>query len=1375
MIKRATLPFVILACSCFVLLPAIGQTEGPNTVPEVVESEIVQSEATGDEAEAASSEVPATEPEISLSETIVEDESDFEVELDGRKTWTISYGLGNPIGLATSGLAPGQLSLNQTLTVDVVGEALSILTIEAHYNDQMPETMQSLALYLDTARLDGVLGDFTFGSVPDFAAYSKKMMGLQLEYLIGDAVLTAVVSKTEGVSESVIFVGQTAHAEIEYALYSDPESEDSASYRINLEGLFAYPLEALYTEEFSSIHAQFSVSPSLRSVFDLYEVGYLYDAVTIEPQLELKAYNYRILDLDEQVLLLQRDPALLTRDWLRALIDEYNEQILPEDGELKSYPFTAGTDYELAFLEAVAPFAQIVLDDVVYPIGTAQQRRFYDLGHADVRESSVSVQVSTDGKTFDIVPSFRLPDFEVIVHAEAGVIECSFPASFYTATSSLRVRLDYAVSDGAFMLGLSMIPGSERITLNSSPLERDIDYMIDYEVGMLFMLIELADTDVLQVDYELYAGGFGAASDYASYFYGLTLDLPISDKLTLRGNLLQMADVSGSAADAASVRTMPNRHTIAGVQADLSLEDLTASVLIGYNEDRFPFDDNARISGANQINAMASGEGYVLFGHRSGVTVNEAGNWQTYGLASGLSSQIVQAVAFGDGVAYLGTDSGLTIVSLEGSSPFDRAANWTRYFVDDGLPNASVTAVLVYDGMAWIGTQDGLVSMPVEGSDPYENWTQLDSDGYDSLPPISALAADDANIYIGTESGLYVYDINADALELMSGTDGVWINDLEFANETLYVASKRGLRGFRNGSGMGWLVLGESVSSLAYAEDTLYYGLETGLVALANDGSSTLIEGWAITALTTSDDGVWVGTKASETYEMNVWQIANGQKKISESTTGISGVDPYAFTDSPVGEHTVTGWVTRASFRQNADGYSVSGIVEVRPPTFRAIGSTRRSDSTGWTLSGDFSLGNQGSLRVDHDYRLSDQLGENPSNRMGNGVSLDWSSLDGPEWQASIRQVEANETDGLGDKNTREITTSVSTQETFFRDTLRLVLSWDRFSFASDRWDEEWQREKISLSVDWEVTNDLSTNGSWSRPVRFIDESISGTEQLAWNWDWRTSVGFAGLDLEYSADWTRTLFEDTGAWSHAAEARFDGESFQTFGWDFSPDLKLEGAYERTEADVHAEFVLRSEIEEFSLRSTVRGHLTELGRPVFNRKGELSLNAKYSGFADLDLSMTYSGSRSAAVMANDIAPASSDSLTGRLVWSPEGGPRDEFFFSLRIKETEASRQVTVTIDNGFTINLSTVLTSWLVLEEGALVEGYPIADLRLDSKAEYRGGTADPEFTFSTSAYILVAMAPRWNVSFATTYQVGHKIAIGLYHSLALELTFAIEF
>ena len=1385
MMKRTALPFVLLAWICFMLFPGFGQAEPPLTEPEVVESEIVPSVPA--EAETTAPEVPASDSEVSPSESDApaagpeialpvpaEDTSQFAVELEGRKTWTVRYGFGSPIGLATTGLTPGQLTLDQTLTVDVTGTALSILTIEAHYNDTLPDSMQSVALYLDTERLDGVLGDFTFGSIPGFATYSKKMKGLQLEYLLGDAVLTAVVSKAEGISETVVFVGQSAHSNTQFSLYT--ESEDPAPYRASLNGLAAYPLKTLYAEEFSSVFAQFAVSSSLRSALNQYEIGYLYDAAVTEPELAVKSQNYRVLDLDEQILLLQRDPRFLIREWLKKLIDVYNSEIAPEGSTKRTYPFTAGTDYELDFLSAMIPFARIVVDDIVYPIGQAQQRRFYDLGHTGVREGSVVVQISTDGLSYDAIPSYRFPDYQIIVHNEVGVLECNFPASFYLATSRLNVAMDYTVTDGAFMLGLSMIPESERVTLNSRILVRDVDYMIDYEVGMLFMLLEIAETDILQVDYEVYSGGFGAASDYASYFYGLTLDLPVSDSLKLQANVLQLAEVAGSAADAQSARTMPNRHTIAGVQADISLDDFTGSILVGYNEDRFPFDSNERIPGFNRISAAASGGGYILFGHRGGVTVNEDGDWQSYGLESGLSSLIVQAIAFGDDIAYVGTNAGLTTVSLEGASPFDRAANWKRYSVDDGLSDPSVTALLVRDGVVWIGTKKGLVTKPDNADDPYADWVQFDAGGFETLPAITALAADEGHVYVGTQSGLYVYDEHVHSLELMSGTEGDRINDLEFADQTLYAASDRGLRGFRNGVGMGWLVLGQRVYALAYVDGTLYYGLSEGLIALSSDGSSTMASGWAITALTSTDDGLWAGTQASESYEMAIWQISSkGAKPFFETTTGISGVDSFAYSDSLASENTTTGWMTRASFRQNADGYSISGVAEVLPPAFRAIGSTRRVDNTGWTLAGDFELGRQGNLRVDHDYRLSDQTGETPSDRMANGVTLDWSFVDGPQWQAMWRHVDANEVDHIGNKNTRETTLSVSTEETFFRDSLTLTLSWERFSFASSRWDEQWQREKLSLSADWQVTSSLSTQASWSRPVRFVDDSITGSERASWDWDWSNSVGFAKLDVEYSVDWVRTLFEQKSLWSHEAIARLDGKSFQAFGWEFSPDLKLEGAFDHSQADVHGEFVLRSEIEAFRLTSTIRGHLTELGRPVSNREGELTLNAKYSGIADLDLFMTYSGSRSAAVMKNAIAPASSDTVTGRLIWAPEEGPRDELSISLRIKQTQASRQVTATIDNGFTLYLSPWLTQWLTLPEETVNEGYPIADLFLDSKAEYRGGTADPEFSFSTTARVFLAMAPRWNVSFATTYQLGHKLAIGLYNSLALELTFAIEF
>lgn len=1366
MTKRASIQLLFFVCIGLLAVPALSQADAQHPSPDTVQT--------------ASSVVPTSPtdaavdtPDLSLAE--VDEESQFDVELEGRKTWTVRYGFGHPLGLATSGIAPGQLSLDQTLTADIVGEALSVLSIEAHYNDQLPSTMQSLALYLDTERLDGVVGDFTFAGIPDFLAYSKKMKGLQLELLLGDAVLTAVVSKTEGVSETVVFVGQTAHTEVSYTATVDGAFNQAAPYRQNLEGIAAFPLDVLYTEEFSTLHFAFEPSSSLRSVLSLYEIEYLFDTVSARPQLEMKPQDYRVIEADEQVLLLQRDPAFVIRERLRDLIKLYNEDAGLVGSAAKKYPFIAGTDYELAFLNQVAPFALLVVDDVVYPLDDAQRQRFYDLGHTEVRKNTMLAEISTDGTAFESVDSLRLPDYQAILHEDAGVLECDFPASFFAPTSVLRVAFDYTVSDGAFMLGLSLIPGSEVVTLNSEVQTRDVDYMIDYEVGMLFMLTELTETDVLHIDYELYSGGFGAASDYASYFYGITLDVPLTDAISVRADLLQMADAPGSAADADRVGTMPNRHTVAGIQADFSLDDFTANVLVGYNQDQFPFDDNARSAELNEINAIAVGEGYVLFGHNAGFTVNDGGNWQTYGPESGLSSSVVQAIAVGDGVVYLGTKAGLTVVHLEGASPFDRSLNWMRYFVEDGLPDASVSDIVVHEGNVWIGTANGLLMIPDDALAMPDTWKQFHSTDFDSLPPITALAIADDILYVGTQSGVYSYDLDLEQLTLIAGTDGTAVHDMALANETLYVASNRGLRGFRNGSGMGWLVLGEIVTSVAYANDTLYYGAGTDVVSMEYGASSSTTVETQVTALMLADEGVWVGTRASEDYEMTVWVLAESAYALSGSVTGISGANTSAYVDSLAAEHTSAGWIARGSFNHTADTFTLSGMVESRPPSFRSIGSSRRSDSTGWTLSGDIELGRQGSLQLDHDYRLTNQLSESPSTRMGNGLTFQWSFADGPELTATLRHVETDETDAWGTETVTELTSSFSVNESFFRDALNLDLSWNQNTSQSDRWNEQWNRQGLTLAFSWGVSDALHTSGSWSRPVRRNQDDVSGSETIKWDWDWNTSFSFADLDIEYSADWARALFAESGDLSHDAELRLDGEPFQIYGWELSPDLKLEGEHASTSTDLHAELVVRSEVEEFSVRTTIRGHLTNLGRPVYNREGELSLNAKYSGLTDSDISLTYTGSNEAAVKALESAVTLSHSIIGRWAWTPDEGPRDELSLSLRVKDTETARQITATLDNELTLNLATDLSTWLDMEQGEQFEGYPMADLRVDSKAEYRSGTKDPEFSFSTTGNLLVALAPRWNIAVGATYGSGYKTAIGLYHSILLELTFAIEF
>ena len=263
-----------------------------------------------------------------------EDES-YSVQLDGRKTWTLRWGLGDALGLAASGLTAGHLTLDQTLAVDISGRALSILSIEAHFDDRQSDSLQSLAITLDSERLDGILGDF--------AAHGKKMKGLQLEYTFGDAVLTGVASKLEGVSESKTFIGQKAHEEITYSAYSTADPPRLRPYKRQIDGLYAYPLTVFYVEEFSEVNLSFDVSAGLRSVLTQYGLDYLSDVLAENASFALEEWEYQVVGEEEQVLLLSEDVIDLVRDRLEVVIDLYNEANDLSGEDAKEYPFSRNT------------------------------------------------------------------------------------------------------------------------------------------------------------------------------------------------------------------------------------------------------------------------------------------------------------------------------------------------------------------------------------------------------------------------------------------------------------------------------------------------------------------------------------------------------------------------------------------------------------------------------------------------------------------------------------------------------------------------------------------------------------------------------------------------------------------------------------------------------------------------------------------------------------------------------------------------------------------------------------------------------------------------------------------------------------------------
>ena len=65
------------------------------------------------------------------------------------------------------------------------------------------------------------------------------------------------------------------------------------------------------------------------------------------------------------------------------------------------------------------------------------------------------------------------------------------------------IQADYTYQSNSHNVGLFVIPKSETVRLNGRKLQRDIDYMMIYEVGTLrLMNIQLDEYDEIEVEFE---------------------------------------------------------------------------------------------------------------------------------------------------------------------------------------------------------------------------------------------------------------------------------------------------------------------------------------------------------------------------------------------------------------------------------------------------------------------------------------------------------------------------------------------------------------------------------------------------------------------------------------------------------------------------------------------------------------------------------------------------------------------------------------------------------------------------------------------------------------------------------------------------------
>lgn len=1188
-----------------------------------------------------------------------EEEGPLSLSATGRVSWLVKYGIGDSRGLTERGYA-NQILLEQALSVDAEGGVriewplAGVLSLSAHLDNQKAENLQLLAIKYHGRDLFGEFGDFTVAGNTDFTGYDKTLKGLRAEWTPRDDLeVRSVFARVSGIPQSKVFRGNTSPATVTYMLYQPEQRWVEQPYLLNIRGLEHYEI-ADFVPGFTKLRLVFRTDQGLKDLLGAYGLGYLFPTIGEAAQKEVDSTDYVVLERGgEQFLLLRLEALDLLREALKEYIDDYNEAGDLSGEERKEYPLSEGSEYELGFLKGlIAGYVLLTVDGTDLRLDGYERERFYSLGYQEIDPNSVEVKVKLGEEDFVEITDPSLIGYDYDLFPEEGLIELAFPAAFFAALeeNQVEVSFNYAVSGGLYILGLSIAQGSERVYLNGKPLERDLDYTIDYEMGALLLFQELAPEDELRIDYEIFRGGLGGVTDYKRSLAGLLVSYSPAPFLTVSLDLLQAADSPASGANS-SLRTMPNDHIVGGLKAALDLGSFQGELGFGYNYNRFPFDDNERENRPNRINAIRAvsygGQEFILFGDQNGLIVFDGAKWRALGPAQGLAGRAVRAIAVSNNIIVFGTDSGVSSLELQGKDPFAILTNWRRFYSSDGLASQNVHAALIQDGVLYLGTDKGLNRVRLSEIAKKESWELFNLKNQPEMvsEEVLKLAGDGKLVYLGTPAGLMIFDPSAESFAVPPELSGIAINDLTASGREVLVATDLGVRAYERGKGMGWLTT-EPARALASFAGQLWRGTEEGLFRL---GEREPLVRADVTALGGGAAELWAGSQADADYGLTLWAVdrAGTVRSWPQQKTRIEGRDRYHFDDIPAAEHTEWGPALTLSLSQELGRLKLEGALEWLSPRFTALASEARSDLRGWSLQGVYALSEDLSLALKHQADLRgaelarlDGVSQ-PSYAERDSVDLRWGF--GPRLDlgyALERTDDRGEADGF-DEARHELKAALS--GSLFDGRLGLALGYETLSLANLKLAGRSSGDsKLDGRATLRLLPGLDLLGRYTRSARVTRYGAGrrtwGNEELGFTIEWSQAFPLVRVNAEY--DWERR----SRLPAEEGEVEQDGRVELEFASLTVGELAL---YPRGTVS----FRLASERFTFAGEGSLRGELGD-----FKGQGSYKLSASRAGLSglqellnNLSLRLDYAG-------WGDLTPSLNFQGTVRLLQHPSYGKK-----------------------------------------------------------------------------------------------------------------------
>ncbi|MFP4135808.1 MAG: hypothetical protein ACLFTO_02105 [Candidatus Acetothermia bacterium] len=1018
----------------------------------------------------------------------------FRIDLGGEKTWTVEGGIGDGGSLSEVGYPKDSYSLSQTLKVDLSGEIGEVFSLSANLDDTEPGYLQEFELRMDTDNWDGLAGNIVAGDGDNFTVYNKKLLGLELDGALDGAGVRAIAGRLQGISETKVFRGDTGESEVEYSLYRTDAGLEETGYDESIRGLQYYELDVEYVEGFTTPEAEFRTGAGLVEFLQGWELGYLEEVITEEPEKELDSDRFTVISEEQDYLLLLEEVNTLSRSWVKDYISAYNQN-LPEE-EQEEYPFNRGTDLEEEFLEALKSYIRLTVGDDELEIDDYSQERFYFLGQTGVNRDGFELQVRQDG---DWTSVDGLTGYGYDLFAGKGVFEVDFPDEFFSDLegAGMRASFQYEISGKTYMLGFSVAPDSEEVYLNGELLTKDTDYSIDYETGALILFRELGPDDELKVDFERARDGLGGFAQFGRTLYGFSTSLESDYGLTADVHLFQARD-SAPAELPPEVSTMPNVHSVVGVGANYQKNGWNLGLRFGGNLNRFPFDDNERVHLPNQINGVISLEdaGYeeILFLHDNGFTARRPDSWESFGTNDGLSADKVNEGLVVDGKLYLATVGGLTSVDLTGTSPFGRSDNWESYYESDGLPETELLSLASDDGRIWVGTSSGVFRFETGELGEDDPWNEIDLGELDEAA-IETVSFVEEHLWLGTKDGLYLFDLEEEELVGEGPVIDSVVEDALVSDGKLLVGTPEGMTRVGVDAEEERLVEGEAVRSISTRNGEIWFGTDRGFKKVDETASYGKER---VTALLVTGESIWAGSRGrnlDDDTELTVYQLAEGLNRYGVEETGIEGIDENRYRSIDPGSHTDRGIFLSGEAKKDLDVWSrevsFSSDFEYYQPTYTAIGRRERKDKLSTGVRVEAEVTDNFSLGLGTEYSVSSLSTGFEDWTVTNRISGYWKALvDGS----------AEFTWDTGGKGRTDLGLVLGLDKTFWNENLTTALNVTadrRLSSSGSTTDSVTLASRFSVSP-WGTGN---IGLDYTYPLTFGSLEKAESEKLTWNFD----------------------------------------------------------------------------------------------------------------------------------------------------------------------------------------------------------------------------------------------------------------------------------